>query len=115
MQVIRTYKYTMARKLIRMFLAFVVFIIFMVVAAVAWSKTPPKPLLNHISSHPIVYDKQCNVESLKLKNVECLIMYDEKHDVVWLVLYDDKLGITRIMAVKDKKETTVWCRHDVCT
>jgi hypothetical protein len=46
---------------------------------------------------------------------ECLIYYDEQHDVVWVVLFNTDIEITHVIAVKDKKETIVWCRHDVCT
>lgn len=99
----------------RAFVGFALFVVLLVAAVSAFAvETPPQALLTHISSHPIVHDKLCNVESLKLKNVECLIMYDEKHDVVWVVLFDDELDITRIIASKGNQEAYVWCRQDIC-
>jgi hypothetical protein len=80
-----------------------------------WADTPPQPLLDHISSQRLVYNKKCDVKSLRLTNVECMIFFDDTSEVVWVVLYDDKLDIMRIISAKEGKETYVWCRSNICT
>lgn len=80
--------------------------------APALAETPPQKLLDHVSSKRLVHDKKCNFR--EEKNVECLIYYDDAQDVVWLVLYDAALDITRLVSVKNRVETVVWCRANVC-
>jgi hypothetical protein len=86
-----------------------------VAGTAVWAKTPPQPLLDHISSQRLVYDKKCDVKSLGLTNIECMIFFDDERDTVWVVLYDGKLDIMRIISAREGKETYVWCRSNVCT
>lgn len=113
MQVIRTR--SLAATLRRMFLGFVVFLVLLIAAATAFAvETPPQALLDKINEHELVYDKKCDVKSLKLTAAECLIYYDRPKDTIWVVLFDSKLDITRIFSASNKKETHVWCRNDIC-
>ncbi len=113
MQVIRTR--SLATTLRRMFLGFVVFMVLLIAAAAAIAKeTPPQPLLDKINEHELVYSKKCDVKSLNVTGVECLIFYDRPRDTIWVVLFDDNIDITRIFSASNKKETHVWCRRDVC-
>ena len=110
--VIRTYKYAMIR---RVFWS-VVLVFLCALPFIVWAKeTPPKALLEHVTSHKLVHDKLCKVESLKLDGIECYIFFDTKNDVVWVLLFDTNLEITHVLASKDNKEHVVWCRSDVCT
>lgn len=109
MRVIRLYKYWMIRRIVYSVLLVAV----CVIPALVWAR-PPQPLLEHISSHPIINDKKCNVPFLKLKSVECMVYYDRKNDRVWLVLFDAKLNITHVAVNNKGKEELVWCKEDVC-
>lgn len=82
-----------------------------------WAKPeePPQPLQQYIMRFPLVYQGECDVESLRVKGAPCLIFYDGEHEVIWLVLFNKKLETIRIIAVKNKEETTVWIRSDMTT
>lgn len=111
MKVIRLTKYAMLRRL----LWSVVLVILCIIPALVFARdSPPKALMEHISSHKLVYAKKCNVEFLKLKHVECLIFHDEAKDRVWLVLFDNKLNITHVAVNNKGKEELVWCNERTC-
>lgn len=110
MQVIRTCKYTMLRRLIWA----VVLVTLCAFSVIALADTPPKALLEHVSSHKLVHDKRCNVTFLNLKHVQCMIYYDEARDTTWLVLFDEKLNITHVARNKAGKEELLWCHEKVC-
>lgn len=110
MNVIRLCKYRMIRR----FIWAVALVILCAVPAIVLADTPPKALLQHISSQQLVHSKQCNVEFLGLKNVECMLYYDNSKDTLWLVLYDKKLNITHIGVNQQGKESLVWCHQRIC-
>ena len=111
MRIIRTTKYAMLRRL----WAVAIILVFLCAVFPALADTPPKGLLAYVSSYKLVHDKQCNFH--EMKHVECIIFYDEGRDIVWLVLFDkkkDELAITHVIGIKDKDETVIWCRQDIC-
>ena len=110
MNVIRTTKYAMLRRL----LWSVVLVILCALPVIVLADTPPQALTEHISSKQLVYAKKCNVDFLGLKHVECLIYYDAERDTAWIVLYNDKLVITHIAVNQKGKETLVWCHQRIC-
>lgn len=110
MQVIRLCKYRMLRRLVWS----LVLVGLCLASVLALAEKPPKPLLEHISSHKLVHAKKCNVAFLNIKHVECMIYHDEARDTVWIVLFDDKLDITHIARNKAGKEELLWCHEKVC-
>lgn len=98
-------------KLLAIALAFVL----TVASCAVLADKPPDALIRIVSANKVVHDQKCDFH--QERSVECVILYDNKRDIVWLVLFDeneDGLSIYRVVAVHKKKESTVWCRQDVC-
>lgn len=83
--------------------------ILMVAATAAFAQLrPPQELLGYIGQLTLVHDKKCNVESQKLKNVECLI-YAKDSDTIFIVLFtDDQSTITQIIFANRQEEKVLW-------
>lgn len=95
-------------------LLFALAFVLSIASCAAWADKPPKSLMAHVAENQLVHDEQCKFQGED--GIECLIFFDEAREIVWLVLFtDDQQTITRVVAIKDKVETIVWCRHDVCT
>ncbi len=80
--------------------------ILMVAATAAFAQLrPPQELLGYIGQLTL---KKCNVESQKLKNVECLI-YAKDSDTIFIVLFtDDQSTITQIIFANRQEEKVLW-------
>lgn len=116
MQVIRTYKYAMLRRL----MLAVVLVVLCVIPVLVLADKPPQELFQAVTTtSQLVYRGDCDVKSMNKENVPCLIFYDTKRDIVWLVLFDkDKDGNpaeTHVIAIYNKVENIVWCRDTVCS
>lgn len=83
--------------------------ILMVAATAAFAQLrPPQELLGYIGTLTLVHDQKCNVESQKLKNVECLI-YAKDSDTIFIVLFtDDQSTITQIIFANRQEEKVLW-------
>jgi hypothetical protein len=95
------------------------FLIFLCAVTPAMADKPPQALFEHVTSTAqLVHNGTCNVPSMKKKDTTCLIFYNAPQEIIWLVLFDkDKNGapsVTHVVAVKDEKESVVWCRVNVC-
>ena len=92
-----------------------ILLVFLCALAPALADKPPVALLGIVSSNTVVHDQKCNFH--EERNVECVMLYDDQRDILWIVLYDETksgLAIYKIVAVHKKKEAIVWCRQDTC-
>ena len=96
----------------RYLFAFVAGLILLFASVAVLADKPPATLLSIVSSSAVVHDKKCNFQSER--NVECLLLYDEQRDILWIVLYDSDVTIYKIVAVHKKQEVVIWCRQDTC-
>jgi hypothetical protein len=49
-----------------------------------------------------------------VNGIKCLIFYDAEHDVAYLILFTKELAVTRVVGVKNKQETILWCGNTTC-
>lgn len=115
MQVIRLCKYSMLRRLTWA----IVLVALCLIPVLALADKPPQALFQAVTTtSQLVHRGECNIKSMNKEDVPCLIFYDAERDIVWLVLFDkNKDGVlaeTHVIAIKDKKETVIWCRDNVC-
>lgn len=97
-----------------MVFAFMAFFILAAAATAVLADKPPDSLFRQVTTtSQLVHRGLCDVESMKKSDVPCLIYYDGANELVWLVLFDNK-EVTHVIAAKDKKESLIWCRQDVC-
>ena len=112
---IRLSKYSMIRKL----WAWSVILVFLcALPFVVWADKPPDSLFKRVTTtSQLVHRGECNVKSMNLAEVPCLIFYDEANDLVWVVVFDQKNGehaVTYVILSKEDHEVVAWCRQDVC-
>lgn len=101
------------RRLWFMLGCFLTFCILMLAGAVAYAQVP-RSLLAHVSSFPVVFDKKCNVPSLGIRQMECIITHDQKNNAVYVVLFDDNIEVVRVIVNHNGKEQSLWCSPLVC-
>lgn len=93
-------------------LAIAVALVFSIASCAVFAERPPQYLLDHVAKQTLKHDQKCKFH--EENNVECLIFYEKKRDIVWIILFDDDGAVTRVILVNDK-EHVAWCRFDVCT
>jgi len=74
---------------------------------------PDPRLVQYLSSLPVAHDGRCKVESMKIEDVECLILVDGQRQIIFLILYTNEIKTTHIIAIKDGVETVVWSNASV--
>lgn len=74
---------------------------------------PDPRLVQYLSSLPVAHDGRCKVDSLKIEDVECLILIDAQRQIVYLILYTNDIKTTHIIALKDGTETILWSSGSV--
>lgn len=85
-----------------------VLILLVAMASVYAKGGPPDELVSFIRQYPVVYDKTCNVESQKLKDVECLILAVDRETVFVVLFTSDGQTITHIFLANRKEEKLLW-------
>lgn len=116
MNVIRTTKYAMLRRLGWLAL---VLVLLCALPFVAFADKPPKELYQHVIQTAVpIHQGECNVQSMGVKDTPCLIFYNAELGRTWVVLFDQDKGgnyhVTHVVMAQDDKEVIAWCRADVC-
>lgn len=96
-------------------LGLVVAIIVMSFVSPAKADQPPRAMFEHITATAVLkHQGQCNVKSLKLEGVDCLIYDDETNKVFYVVTFTaNNKGVTYVIAVsKTAGEKILWQAFD---
>ena len=89
-------------------LCFAIFTVLLLAATAVFAQ-PPQVLFDQINEAELVHSKKCNVKSLDLYDVECMVYWNEQTETVWVVLFDDELEITHVIANgPDRIERVLW-------
>lgn len=101
------------RRLWLMLGMFLTFCVLMVAAAAVYAA--PQSLMRHVASFPVVFDQKCNVPSLGIRQMECIITFDQVNNAVYVVLFNDNLDVVRVIVNHNGKEHELWCHPTVCS
>lgn len=77
------------------------------------TEKPDTSVSRYLASLVEVYDGKCNVESMKIKDRDCMILYDKYINAIFILLYTPDIQLTHIIGVRNGKETVLWTNRNV--
>jgi len=89
-------------------------LILLLAATAVWAKDkPPQALFEMVTTTAkLVHRGTCNLPQKQVKEVECLMYYDEGRKLIYMVLFTKRNGghdVTHVYAIDDKDAvTTLW-------